>query len=123
MNGRRRKKAARSGAARGRADGAMLPHDQNALVDDRLGARDRPISKNARSRAFVDARLDSATAYAEFAAAAGRDIFDGESLDRFREVNKFDESALRFKAHELREKVVALTFHARAGRQPEAVTA
>lgn len=75
----------------------------DTLADDRAHQKVPPISKDARSRRFLDDRLRSARDYARFGAAAGADIFDGESIERFASVGKIDERYLRMRAQELRE--------------------
>lgn len=77
----------------------------------RDGGRERPkVSQGARSRRFLSDRLASSRHYADFAAASGADIFDGEPIECFAAVGKLDERTLRMRAQELREEIFVEEF-------------
>lgn len=108
MDDRRKPKGATKRiSGRDGVDAVVHQGDAIAVCDDRPSREVRPISQEAKSRRFVQHRLESPHEYARFAAAAGVDIFDGEPIERFAAVGKMDERTLRMRAQELRERMFA----------------
>lgn len=105
----------RTGGSRG---DAVVCQDKPDAVEHAGGRGEvRPVSATAKSRRFLDVRLESSRAYAHFAAAAGADIFDGEPIERFAAVGKLDERTLRMRAQELREDIYADAMRARVAHR------
>ena len=63
--------------------------------------------------------MESAQQYARFAAAAGEDILNGAPLRPFVVLNRLDESALRYLAHELRAAIVRERLQIDTARHPQ----
>lgn len=80
---------------------------ENAVEHGSDSTHNRAVSATAQSRRYLSDRLKSSKNYAEFAAAAGADIFDGESIECFAAVGKLDERAIKMRAQDLREQVFA----------------
>jgi len=83
------------------------------LVSRVVREDDRPVSKNARARKFVDDRLRSTEDYGAYATAVAHDVFDGEPLKPFLVACAHDNTLLRMRALELRAKEFAYTIGAR----------
>lgn len=107
----RREQGGRSG--RNGKDDLVHTDGESPVADAGRHGEVRPVSKDARSREFLHDRLNSSRNYAQFAAAAGADIFDGEPIERFAAVGKHDERTLRMRAQELRESIFADALRAR----------
>lgn len=97
---------------------AVHTGDAEAVADAGVRPDDRPISQDARCLPYIADRLASAASYATFAAAAGVDILNGESIPRFAALNKLDQSALRYKALEQRQQLLENHFQERQRRLP-----
>lgn len=107
------------GAKGSRAHGDVRSHNTNDMGNDPVEQENRTVSQDARSRKYLAERLNDSNSYAQFAAAAGADIFDGEPIKPFDAVGKMDERTLRFRTHELRVKVLDLQLAERAGRSKQ----
>lgn len=94
--------ASRTGAGRKAAVPDSIVSDD--AKNDRLRKK-RTVSTEAKSRPFLNQRLRDSQSYAQFATAAGVDLFNGEPIETFNAVGKVDERTLRMRAQELREEI------------------
>jgi len=100
----------RNGKAASRRRTDALSHESNKRAVGHVGVPrvNGPLSQDARCRQFAEGRLDSARDYGKFATAAGVDLLNGEPLKTLMGVNRLDETSLRFKQHELRERMLEI---------------